>query len=193
MKFYISAAIVTALVVCSLAVSMISSPTPKHLETQVVKVVSMDGCCMGTGFFIETSRNTYIMTNSHVCDLSLPLDTMQIFSPEEQQSVSHVVRFDPAIDLCILTTKHTRGLHLAKFVPFETDAFTFGYPLGRYRTYSKAKTFGDLFMTQVYPGQSGSPVFDNFGNVIGIIQVSFGAGFGGFIPASTIEIFMGDL
>lgn len=136
----------------------------------------------GTGFAI--SANGYVVTNYHVIKGT---DSVYIQNIEGQSFKVKQVYIDPACDLAVLQIVDPN------FKPFTTlpysfkksaadlgdDVFTIGFPddksvYGRGYLSSRTGYAGDTLAYQVSipvnPGNSGGPLLDNRGNIIGIIS-----------------------
>lgn len=136
----------------------------------------------GTGFAL--SNDGYIVTNYHVTEGA---DSFYIQNKEGQYYKAHLVTFDQKADVAILKVDK-RNFRFAKSdVPYTIAAskrnlgakvFTLGYPEDEIvynEGYISAKNGfqGDSVQYRLeipaVPGQSGAPVVDNHGNIIGII------------------------
>lgn len=135
----------------------------------------------GTGFALNT--NGYIATNYHVVKDAEKI-MVQLANQEEMEA--HLVAFDSNSDVAIIKVDNTDFKFEGK-IPYNfqhnssllgSKVFTLGYPQDNL-TYnegyiSSMKGFkNDTLSYQLEitsnPGQSGSPVIDKKGNVIGII------------------------
>ena len=136
----------------------------------------------GTGFAI--SPNGYVVTNYHVIQGA---DSISIQNIEGRSFKVKQIYVDPAYDLAVLQIVDS------DFVPFTSlpytfkksladlgeDVFTIGFPddksvYGKGYLSSRTGYSGDTLAYQVSipvnPGNSGGPLLDNYGNVIGIIS-----------------------
>lgn len=146
----------------------------------------------GTGFFID--RRGYIATNYHVVEDAKEIEIEFLRNGERLQYKMQVVQSDKQNDLAILKITDP------DFVPFQnlnynfqtstkeagTPVFALGYPLANVmgseikftdgKLSSKTGVQGNISMYQIsvpiQPGNSGGPLFDYDGNLIGI--TSFG-------------------
>jgi len=136
----------------------------------------------GTGFAI--SSNGYILTNFHVIDGA---DSLYI---QNSKGVSFKVKkfyIDPGNDIAILkvTDSSFENLGMVPYSLKEKSAgigeavYTLGYPkddavLGDGYVSSKTGINGDTLAYQVAipvnPGNSGGPLLDNNGNIVGVIN-----------------------
>jgi S1-C subfamily serine protease len=150
----------------------------------------------GTGFAIN--NDGYFVTSNHVVDGA---DSIYIQDRNGDYFKAVKVAADPASDLAVLKIAK-KNFHFGKgevpytFAPGKTglgaDIFTLGYPKNDlvYSTGAISSRNGfegnDLQYTLELPvghGQSGSPVFDDKGNVIGILTA-----IGGDAEANTYAV-----
>lgn len=142
----------------------------------------------GSGFFIN--ENGYIATNYHVVD---DMKVIQVVYQQNGKKFTHnaeVVVSDPTNDLAILKIKDNSFVRLPQ-IPYVftartedvgTEVFALGYPktqkLGEEIKFTDGKISaktgvkGDIRLYQISVpithGNSGGPLFDNNGNLIGI-------------------------
>ena len=143
----------------------------------VVVVVTEDG--KGTGFAI--SEDGTILTNYHVVEGN---DTVSVVFPEDGRYAAEVVNTEPSIDMAVLKIegKDLPKLTLEKDGTIEKeDAIRFiGNPLSFKGIANEGVVIGptrlsdwneDVMMIKapVYRGNSGSPVINEHGSVIGVI------------------------
>ena len=150
----------------------------------------MDGKGLDQVFFID--RNGYIATNHHVIEIG---NTYELDVTTKGKTVSYkaeVILSDHQNDLAILkvTDDNFRPLsHLAYNFSIETQdvgtsVFALGYPLTTImgneikftdgKINSKSGFKGDIttyqVSTNIQPGNSGGPLFDEKGNLVGIVS-----------------------
>lgn len=136
----------------------------------------------GTGFAI--SRNGYIITNNHVVQGA---DSVYVQNMEGQSFKVKLIYVDPTCDLAVLQIVDPRFKSFAS-LPYSfkksssdpgEDVFTIGFPdeksvYGKGYLSSRTGYAGDTLAYQVSipvnPGNSGGPLLDSYGNVIGIIS-----------------------
>ena len=136
----------------------------------------------GTGFAI--SSNGYVVTNYHVIQGA---DSVYIQRVDGQSFKVKEVYIDPACDLAVLQIVDPAFKPFTK-LPYAfkksiadlgEDVFTIGFPddksvYGKGYLSSRTGYAGDTLAYQVSipvnPGNSGGPLLDNYGNVIGIIS-----------------------
>jgi len=146
----------------------------------------------GSGFIVSTDG--YIVTNHHVIDGATRIE-VDVRTGDQWKSVTaEVVAFDAASDLAILKLDAESLRHI-KEIPFPvkgqiaelgTKVFTLGFPatrtLGDEMKFSEGSVSsrsgfkGDVTAYQVsvpiHGGNSGGPLFDVEGNLIGVINAN---------------------
>jgi S1-C subfamily serine protease len=142
------------------------------------------GFSTGTGFFI--SDNGYLLTNYHVVQDS---NQITVFTQDGVQVDARLIVVDPANDLAVLKVEClSKHLELAERCKVEKgdEVFTLGYPLiliqgqeqkasfGRINSLSGIK--GDIRFLQIdtpiQPGNSGGPLIDSKGRVVGVVTAT---------------------
>lgn len=146
----------------------------------------------GTGFII--SQKGYVVTNFHVIEKVEKCFVELKINNESKTFEAEVVQKDPKSDLAILKIKGTT-LDEAQFkIPYSypnstsdvgTQVFTLGFPMaltamGKEVKFTDGKISaktgyqGDIGSYQtsvpVQPGNSGGPLFDNEGKLVGVIN-----------------------
>lgn len=146
----------------------------------------------GTGFFL--SQNGYIITNQHVIDGAKTIKVTSINSNHNKSYTARVEVSDKQNDLAIIKIT---DLFTAPTIPYSfkfsqssigENCWVLGYPLTQTMgedikltngiISSKSGFDGNIAQYQisasVQPGNSGGPVFDNNGNLIGVVQAKHG-------------------
>lgn len=136
----------------------------------------------GTGFAL--SSNGYLVTNFHVVDGA---DSVYVQNSEGEAFKVKLIYQDPAYDLAVLQITDPDFEKLAS-LPYTfknatsdvgEDVFTIGFPrdeqvLGKGYVSSRNGNAGDTVTYQVSipvnPGNSGGPLLDTRGNIVGIIN-----------------------
>ncbi|WP_256860527.1 S1C family serine protease [Paraliobacillus ryukyuensis] len=149
---------------------------------QEAVVVVQSGESKGTGFSI--SSDGLIITNQHVIDNG---KKVSVAFPELGLYQAEIVAEDAALDLAILDVKDTNLPHLtiAKQATFEQgeSIYFIGNPLrfngianeGEIIGYTTLKSRDEeviMLQAPVYRGNSGSPVINKEGKVIGVIYAT---------------------
>lgn len=187
----------------------------EYKGSSVVKLMPLFGDGSGTGFqIISSSGKQFTMTNRHVCDglknRNMGIDDVQWQDVEGNKGIIKIIYRDEKADLCLLEgIKSLRALKPAKSFKLKEKIALIGHPGGRglsYETgffvekkditissycYKNIKKFCYIkyktnhINTIAYPGNSGSPVLDFFGNVVGVLF----AGSNVYLTASFIVTF----
>lgn len=148
----------------------------------------------GTGFFL--SKNGYIITNQHVIDGAKSIKVTSINGSRNSTYNARVEVSDKQNDLAIIKitdyfTQPTTIPYSFKFSQSSIgeNCWVLGYPLTQAMgedikltngiISSKSGFDGNIAQYQisapVQPGNSGGPVFDSNGNLIGVVQAKHGA------------------
>ena len=145
----------------------------------------------GTGFFID--KNGYIATNYHVIDSASEIEVDIIKDNQKQSFKAKVISSDKQNDLAIIKIEDDKFKPYLK-LPYSikttitdvgSNVFTLGYPMALTvmgdevkftdgKISSKTGFQGDITTYQisvpVQPGNSGGPLFDYDGNIIGVVN-----------------------
>lgn len=153
--------------------------------------IKSDWAGNGSGFFID--NNGYIATNYHVIDGATDIEVDIVKDNQKQSFKAKVISSDKQNDLAIIKIEDD------KFKPFQklpysfkstisdvgSNVFALGYPMALTvmgeevkftdgKISSKTGFQGDITTYQisvpVQPGNSGGPLFDYDGNIIGIVN-----------------------
>ncbi len=168
------------------------SPTPKPTPVQPTPQPTTEDeeswLGSASGFFL--SRQGYIATNYHVVAETNKIQVEYYHNGKKHTYAAKIVIVDPANDLAIIRINNTKFSGI-KPIPYKlslsakdvgSEVFTLGYPLssimGEEIKYTRgeisAKTgiLGDVRTYQISVpitnGNSGGPLFDSKGNIIGI-------------------------
>jgi serine protease Do len=154
----------------------------KNINVKPNKGPANPGSFGGTGFAL--SSNGYVVTNYHVIKGA---DSLYVQNSDGEAFKAKIIYIDPAYDLAVLQIVDPAFEGLAA-LPYTfkksasdvgEDVFTIGFPrddqvYGKGYVSSKNGFAGDTVAYQVSipvnPGNSGGPLLDNRGNVIGIIN-----------------------
>ncbi len=161
----------------------------KNNAESVIRVRTPVG--LGSGFIIHPDG--YVVTNYHVIDQETQL-TITLFKKEAKGihkiifNNIRIVALDPYADLALLKIEDV-GQHKLKAVSFSAEkktaqgqtVYSIGSPLGLDRTVSQGivsmpnrQIDGQLYIqstVQTNPGNSGGPLFNLSGEVIGVINM----------------------
>lgn len=161
----------------------------------------------GTAFKVKYRGRMFLMSVSHVCTGINPL----VKTGNTLES-TRIIATDPYLDLCILeipkSIRHDKNaLKISRLTLKENEQLsTIGFPGGRnFKILAHGKYNGrrpvdwpgsdihgrllDFIEYITIPGQSGSPVFNDQGLVVGVIQIR-AYDEGGFIPIGSVTEFL---
>ena len=152
--------------------------TVQAQKESVVSVVTPDGS--GTGFII--SEDGTILTNHHVIE---GYDRVSVVLSDDRRFMADVTEFYPESDMAVLEAEDESGLPSLELADAyrlqEGDPVTFiGNPLSFRGVANKGNVIGPVQVSgldepvimmeaPVYRGNSGSPVLDSDGQVVGIV------------------------
>ena len=146
---------------------------------------------MGNGSGILISKNGYIVTNHHVIENSSSIEVEFKYKNEIKSFKAEVINSDVVNDLAIIKINDSQFSNLSQ-IPYTlktrssdvgTSVFALGYPMALSimgkeikftdgKISSKTGFQGDITTYQttvpIQPGNSGGPLFDSKGNLIGI-------------------------
>lgn len=156
--------------------------SPSVLE---VNAMTMRGfVVMGTAFQINYKGKQYVLTNKHICT-AYRGNALYI-----NKRITRILAVSNQHDLCLLDPLlDVRGLDLGHNMPHVKPVWVIGHPRGLPTTIRKAKylysNFGkfrwigntevklEVLDVVVYGGNSGSPIVDYFGDVVGVLFGSY--------------------
>ncbi|MEM8834310.1 MAG: trypsin-like peptidase domain-containing protein [Planctomycetota bacterium] len=182
----------------------------KLIGEAVIKVSTPRG--LGSGFIIHPDG--YAITNAHVIQGETDLKA----TVYEQDDLDfkrfivddvEIIAVNNHLDLALVKLEHPEG-DLFPVVPVQgaetldagEEVFAIGNPLGLERTLSTGvvattqRNFEGMTYiqttTQINPGNSGGPLFNRYGEVIGVtnMKIPFGEGLGFAIPARYVRDFI---
>jgi len=182
----------------------------RRVGEAVIKVSTPRG--LGSGFIIHPDG--YAITNAHVIQGETNI-RCTVFERGEHElrrlliDDVEIIAVNNHVDLALIKLKHPDG------EPFPTvpiqgvqdltagqEVFAIGAPLGLERTLSTGviattqRSFEGLTFiqttAQINPGNSGGPLFNRYGEVIGVtnMKIPFGEGLGFAIPARYVRDFI---
>lgn len=160
----------------------------------------------GSGFLI--SKDGYILTNAHVVksakyNQDLKIKIKFLFSDNSNKEyVAAVARFSKSLDLSVLKIagnfEKFCSLSLSSELQIMDDIMVVGYPLGKnikatpgvLQAFQTFDDFGQMLdiSVDVDPGNSGGPVFNSNGEVVGVVTAELrGLNFNLAIPAELVN------
>jgi len=184
--------------------------TAQKFGPAVVTVATSSG--IGSGFVIDDLG--HLVTNTHVIQRETRISLTLFLNRDgqlERKKIDNVriVAVNPYLDLALLQAEELKELGVPHVYLGESeslrvgqDVFAVGAPLGLERSVSEGilssttRNLGGLLYLQttaaVNPGNSGGPLFDTDGRVIGVINAKvFGAeGVGFAIPVFYLKHFL---
>lgn len=139
---------------------------------------------LATGFHLKFFNKTYIITNRHVCDSHLQIYGHNNIQFEDY--IGKIIAIDEYHDLCIVTSNRNDGLQLAEKAAKPLDKiYLVGHPRGIGLTIREGRIIEEEYhatswldgrtvpwvqiSTSAYPGNSGSPVTNQKGEVVGVL------------------------
>ena len=189
--------------------------SPEEHAKRIGPAVIMVATPRGLGSGVIINADGYAITNAHVVQRETNLRTT-VWFPQPDGTLKRmviedieIVAVNNHIDLALLKIPHPEDGRFV-FAPLEADesievgqtAFAIGNPLGLERTLSLGvisttqRSFDGLTYIQtdaaVNPGNSGGPLFNTRGEVIGItnMKIPFGEGLNFAIPARYVKDFI---
>ncbi|PNG26906.1 S1C family serine protease [Methylocella silvestris] len=140
----------------------------------------------GTGFFVNAEG--YVVTNAHVVE---ECESIRVLEDHGVPIPASVVSRDIANDLAVLKTglKPERTAEIRSGVRFGENVAAFGFPLSSLLASSGNFTVGTVtalagigddsrylqISTPVQPGNSGGPLLDQSGHVVGVVSAKLNA------------------
>lgn len=140
------------------------------------------GYSTGTGFFVSNAG--HIITNYHVVE---DAKKITIFNADGSSLVAEVLKRDPANDVALLKVEsRSSGLELSANIEKGEQVLTIGYPLISVQGQESKVTFGNLnalsgvkgdvrfaqIDVPIQPGNSGGPLLNQQGQVVGIVTAT---------------------
>lgn len=168
----------------------------KKIKPAAVYIETTKGA--GSGMIIDA--NGYILTNAHVVwDVS----AAKIKLSDGRSLSAEVIGRDEIVDLAILKIVGTNFVKVtlgnSDNVVQGEDVFTLGYPFGlegdvsfKEGTISRRISDGDATYletsAEIHPGNSGGPLVNKYGEIIGVNTASYGQSIKGVNVGETIKL-----
>lgn len=172
----------------------------ERVRRGIVQVRQEDGAGGGTGIVVQ--EGGLVVTNAHVVRRRYPYVTLH----DGRVLRAHVVAHEPRLDLALLSVEATDlpALPLGDSLAARPGDFVLavGHPWGVVGAATAGvlvATSGEPFVgardylvadLHLRPGNSGGPLVDASGRVLGINTMLIGSGHGVAIPAHTVRAFL---
>lgn len=183
-------------------VFLLSSSCNSSPSLSIFMLTDIDQTYSGTGFELNYKGQKYTITNAHICNNNKVL-VARLTNPNRPKLLI-VKRIYKDHDLCVLyPVDSAPGFELANDWNTGEKASVEGFPFGvhGYSTGTVGKflpAMGNIFVVYrgiIHPGNSGSPVLNKDGKVIGVIAIgsSTQPELGGFVPLEFIKDLLDNL
>lgn len=154
---------------------MLKDAPPSVENKHKRKIEKMAGKAVCSGAFV--TRNGYIITAKHCTEGAAGIT---VLTSDQQEYTATIIAQSPTQDLAVIRIdrQHTPFFELAKSVEQGQPVHTYGSPLGIMGTYTTgvvARLNGDVTYIDcgVLPGNSGGPVFNDDGEMVGVATAGF--------------------
>lgn len=165
----------------------------KELVAPMVFKLTTPNRSYGTAFTLDVGRRLVTVTNKHACGEGSVGTQIQI-----GDTLETVIALDKRSDLCFLTASKVLGLQMSSKPPETLDIiFTVGHPSGGPKMIKSGRIWGfnarsGYTTMKTYGGESGSPVLNTKGEVVGVIwgRDIDAEDLGLFVPWHTLKDFI---
>ena len=176
-----------------LPIKLTNAEIIKKVKPAVVYINTKDGS--GSGMIIASDG--YVLTNAHVVKGSQNAD-ISIFSGSTFSA--SVIGRDEEVDVAILKIVSDQKFSTVELADSDKvmqgdNVFTLGYPFGikgdvSFKEGTISRRIEDYFETsaEIHPGNSGGPLVNIYGQVIGINSASYGNSVQGVQVGETIKL-----
>lgn len=178
---------------------LLLSSLTQAADSRIFLVTDYNQTYTGTAFEINTNKGKVTITNAHVCNGNSEL--IAILPNPLRFKILLVRRVYNKHDLCMLSPVATLpAFDIAEdYLPGDL-VFVEGFPKGVHG-YSKGKVgqyeislhgfIYAIYYGPIFPGNSGSPVQNRYGRVIGVIAIgNSDYSVGGFVPLEYLKDFL---
>ncbi|MDP3697164.1 MAG: trypsin-like peptidase domain-containing protein, partial [Candidatus Taylorbacteria bacterium] len=169
----------------------------EKVKPAVVYIQTSDGS--GSGMIIES--NGYVLTNAHVVN---DVNTAKIKLSDGRLFIGSVTGRDEKMDLALLKIQNDNlpvvvlGDSSINILKQGDEVFTLGYPFGlegdvSFKEGTISRRISDSDTTyletsaEIHPGNSGGPLVNKYGEVIGINTANYGKSIKGIAIGETIK------
>lgn len=176
-----------------------------------VEISNASGVLQGSGSGFAVNDGRLVITNAHVVsdayydeDLNIILRFLEGDNPNSAV-LARIVSFDAEMDLCSLSIEDPRPVAIpvsdTDIPPLMSEIMVLGYPLGlsfksttgRVQAHQEIQRMGTMvdLTVAVDPGNSGGPVLDSSGEVVGVVTAHLrGFNFNLALPSRSIRLFL---
>lgn len=195
------------LLACSMLVCLGLLPSLNTFDDVTVKLVLERGS--GTGIFVKSNKSgTFILTNKHVCDAGKITKTKEFSTVnvhfDNTRYIGFVMNQAKYADLCLIHSPSLVNQKVVKLSPktpkHNEDIYTLGNPGSRENIFKEGKiknrfehyqnSFYQEVELNVEPGQSGSGVFNNNEELVGLIKAGNAINLGYVVPIEEITYYL---
>lgn len=188
---------VTAIVFTTVLVQQALQPPTaakvfKKASEAVVAVIIGNG--HGSGFQVKIGKNRRIVTNAHVCQ-GYATVTILPKKKEKFHFKARVLYRSFLTDLCLIEGSPFVGsLELAIRAEDGQKVYVVGFPFGSPKTMTEGILMLPCdFSAAIFPGNSGGPVLNRRGHVVGVARAKyFATGFGQCVPLKYLKEFLNE-
>lgn len=148
------------------------------------KWLGKDNGRYATGFHLKYGNKTYIVTNKHVCDFNIKIYNHRYIQFDNY--VGEIITISKKHDLCLVTSNREEGLELAqREAKAMEEVILVGHPRGIGKTIRNGRVIDEITIhtpwldnkstisqrisSTAYRGNSGSPVVNKHGKVVGVL------------------------
>jgi len=194
-------------------VPVVHDNVPRDRVAPYVYLVE-DARSFGTGFDLRVGNRIVTVTNRHVCQGYIPenadvIKGKKITVNGKEESIIAISETED--DLCVITSSARLGLKLAEYEPSDmSQVYTVGYPEGFAKiakdsrviqyidwkaTWNKENVRVLMISGRAFGGQSGSPIVNLDGDVVGVVFARSGEPFHHTVavPLNELRKFLKDI
>lgn len=178
-------AMIASVVVIFAGCAMLTKPNAKSVEASVAPLQSVDGRNYCSSSQITYKGKRFTMTNVHCC-AAMPVEradgNLAVIVGGELKNILYVSQKN---DLCLVEPTSAKPLTIARGETLPDDkVYMMGYPFGTGPVFEEGVILAkyeiimvgflnfyivDMITAMSFPGNSGSPVLNKYGQVIGLL------------------------